>query len=103
MATAFARMDMVADDDRNTPGFVRPYRACPTDFRERFLEMGWDGIAEHYRASWRCVLRWIEECGGETLRAERRKITGATPRKAGHSRDRARRYVMGQTLKGRGK
>lgn len=58
-------------------GVTRPYRPCPRDFREIYLQMGWDGIEDHYRTNWRVIRRWIEESGGDDLRAERRQITGA--------------------------
>lgn len=78
-------------------GLLRPYRPCPADFRERFLEMGWDGIDEHYRTNWRVIYRWIEECGGDALRAERFAIAG---RKTGGrlQPERRKRYVLGMTL-----
>ncbi|WP_298196594.1 hypothetical protein [Novosphingobium sp.] len=58
-----------------------PYRPCPTDFRETYLRLGQDkAIEEHYRTNWRCIARWIDECGGEELRAERRAITGMPAR-----------------------
>jgi len=52
---------------------TKPYaiRHCPDDFRERYLEMGWDGIAEHYRTNWRRICRWIDESGGQELRLAR--------------------------------
>lgn len=54
-----------------------PLRPCPRDFRETFLRLGWDrAIEEHYRTNWRCIARWIEECGGEELRAARAAISG---------------------------
>lgn len=61
-------------------GNIRPYRPCPRDFREVYLEMGWDGIEDHYHASWRCIRRWIDECGGEELREARRLVSGGTAR-----------------------
>lgn len=76
-------------------GLIRPYRPCPDDFRDRFLEFGQSKeIEEHYRTNWRVIRRWIEECGGDDLRAERFAIAGA--RTGG--RLRARRYVLGLTL-----
>lgn len=83
-----------SDGRHNDTGLVRPYRPCPKDFRERFLEMGWDGIDEHYNTNWRCIRRWIEESGGEELRAERRLRSGGTAR----PRLRSKRYVLGRTL-----
>lgn len=100
-----AQLAITASDDlcsakaaASAPKPRPPYRPCPRDFRERYLEMGWDGIAEHYRTNWRCIMRWIDECGGEALRAERRAITGYSARP--QRRSRASRYVMGQTLSG---
>lgn len=79
-------------------GMVRPYRPCPPDFRERFLEMGQSKeIEEHYRTNWRLIIRWIEESGGEELRAERAKRTGSPLRPYLRS-SAARRYVLGQRL-----
>ena len=79
-------------------GLVRPYRPCPADFRERFLEMGQSKeIEDHYRTNWRVIRRWINQCGGDELRLERSKITGVPTK---NRRSSARRYVMGQTLGG---
>lgn len=61
-------------------GITRPYRPLPRDFRERFLEMGWDGIEDHFNTNWRVIRRWIEEAGGDELRAERRVACGSTAR-----------------------
>lgn len=62
-------------------GFTRPYRPCPPDFGDRYLELGWSKeLVEHYRTNWRCIARWIEESGGEELRRARAKITGSRPR-----------------------
>lgn len=81
-------------------GLIRPYRPCPPDFREVYLANGWDGplgpIDEHYGTNWRCITRWIEECGGDELRAERARLTGAPLRP---KRRRAFRYVAGRTLR----
>jgi hypothetical protein len=80
-------------------GATRPYRPCPADFRERFLEMGWSKeLQEHYRTNWRVIRRWIEEAGGDQLRAERRSISGGTARPTLRSESRAARYVKGKTL-----
>jgi len=79
-------------------GMVRPYRPCPSDFRDRFLEMGWDGIEDHYHTNTRVIRRWIEQSGGDELRAERRKVSGGTPRPALRAENRRKRYVLGKTL-----
>ena len=88
-----------SDGRRHDTGLERPYRSCPHDFRARFLEMGWDGIDEHYRTNWRVIRRWIEECGGDELRAARREVSGGTERPNLRSENRSRRYVMGMTLR----
>ena len=77
-------------------GMERPYRPAPVDLREVYLRLGQDKvIEEHYRTNWRCITRWIEECGGDALRAERAAITGSALKP--HLR-RAKRYVLGRTL-----
>lgn len=76
-------------------GLVRPYRPKPADFRERYIEMGWDGIDEHYQTNWRVIRRWIDEEGREELSAARTEHVRAK-QKAEHSR--RHRYVMGRTL-----
>lgn len=86
-----------SDGRPHDTGLIRPYRPCPADFRERFLELGQSKeIEEHYRTNWRVITRWIEEAGGEELRRERFKIAGA--RTGGKLRSRASRYVLGRTL-----
>lgn len=80
-------------------GLVRPYRPAPLDFRDVYLRLGQDrAIEEHYRTNWRCIIRWIEECGGDALRAERAKITGHSLKKRPRS-GKAKRYVLGQRLR----
>lgn len=65
-------------------GLIRPYRACPRDFRERFLELGQSKeIEEHYRTNWRVIRRWIEEAGGADLRADRFANVAAKKRTGG--------------------
>ena len=76
-------------------GTIRPYRPCPSDFREVFLQLGQSkAIEEHYRTNWRVVIRWINECGGDELRAERCKISGGPAR----PNQRSKRYMLGRTL-----
>lgn len=80
-------------------GGVRPYRPLPSDFRERFLELGQSKeLEEHYRTNWRVIRRWIEEAGGDDLRAARRAVSGGTARPTLRAESRAKRYVMGRTL-----
>ena len=58
-------------------GTCKPYRPAPPDFREVYLQIGWDRkIEEHYRAGWQTIRRWIDECGGEELREARAAISG---------------------------
>tara|TARA_Y100001951_G_scaffold104212_1_gene115167 strand:+ start:2646 stop:2942 length:297 start_codon:yes stop_codon:yes gene_type:complete len=66
-----------SDGRSHDTGLVRPYRECPDDFRETYVRMGWDGIAEHYRTNWRVITRWIHQSGGHKLRAERRAYVQA--------------------------
>lgn len=76
-------------------GMVRRYRPMPRDFREVYLRLGWDkAIEEHYRTNYRCIARWIEEAGGDTLRAARSAISGHPH--APHRR--SKRYILGRTL-----
>lgn len=85
---------------RSDTGLMRPTRPCPHDFRERFLELGQTKeIEEHYRTNWRCITRWIEECGGDDLRAARSQATGC-PLRPHRRSDKARRYVLGLRLNG---
>lgn len=82
-----------ADGRLHDTGLIRPYRACPADFRERFLELGQSKeIEEVYRTNWRVIRRWIEEAGGASLRAERFALAGA---KTGGSLHPARRSRLG--------
>ena len=52
-------------------GRIKPYHPCPPDFRDRYIELGWEDIAEHYATNWRVIARWIDETGREDLRAAR--------------------------------
>lgn len=83
-------------------GLIRPRRPIPRDFREMYLAMGWDGIEDHYRTNWRVIRRWIQEAGGDELRAARKAVVRAQGLRALHpvpvEASRRRRYVMGQTL-----
>lgn len=89
------------DEPRNRKwdtGTVRPYRASPVDFREVFLRMGQSKeIEEHYRTNWRCIMRWIDQNGGDALREERAKIGGKGLRPGRRARSRRYAYVMGTT------
>ena len=55
-------------------GFIKPNakRHCPEDFRERYLEMGWEA-QWYYSTNWRVMCRWIDESGGEELCRARRE------------------------------
>lgn len=80
-------------------GLIRPYRPCPADFREVYLRLGQSKeIEEHYNTNWRCIRRWIEESGGDELRAERSRVTGLPMQPARRS-SLARRYVLGVRLR----
>ena len=85
---------------RPDTGLVRPYRPCPSDFRDTFLRFGWSKeLREHYRTNDRCLARWLEEAGGDALRAERAAITGSVLRPTRRSY-KARDYVLGIRLRG---
>lgn len=87
---------MKRPNDGYYPGTIRPYRQCPADFVERYLELGQGKeIEEYYRTNYRCIRRWIDESGGEDLRARRRAITGCPARPY----LRARNYVLGNSLR----
>lgn len=92
------------DGRLNDTGLIRPRRQLPSDFRETYLAMGWDGIEDHYRTNWRVIRRWIQEAGGDELRAARKAVVKAQGLRALHpvpvEASRRRRYVMGQTLSG---
>lgn len=84
---------------RPDTGLQRPYRVLPADFREVFLRLGQSKeIEEHYRTNWRVIRRWIEEAGGEELRAERSKVTGL-PLQPKRRSGVARAYVLGRRLR----
>lgn len=51
------------------PVFIRQ---CPDDFVDIYLQIGWDGIEDHYRAHKLTIKRWIEECGGDELKRRRK-------------------------------
>lgn len=97
-----------ADGRLHDTGLIRPNRPCPRDFRERYVELGWGAIGEHYHASWRCIRRWLLECGRDELKKERAahvERNGRTKLHAGavgeclaDRQQRRRRNVMGQTL-----
>ncbi|MBI1179119.1 MAG: hypothetical protein GC201_01075 [Alphaproteobacteria bacterium] len=43
----------------------------PPDFREKFVEMGWSDIENHYKVHAKTIRRWIDEEGREALIAAR--------------------------------
>lgn len=58
------------DQPRNEAGqFARD--ACPVDFAEVYVRLGWEAIADHYGMHWRKVARCIDECGREMLKERR--------------------------------
>ncbi|RVT93712.1 hypothetical protein [Sphingomonas crocodyli] len=91
-----------ADPPRRKPdtGLIRPYRPRPPNFRAVFIRNGWAGpdgaIEEIFNTNWRCIRRWIDEEGRESLIRER----------AAHVRQnrigsRRSDYVMGRKLRAR--
>ena len=45
---------------------TRRCRPCPDDFRERYIELGWEA-QYFYETGWRQMARWLDECGGQEL------------------------------------
>jgi hypothetical protein len=59
-------------------------RPKPSDFRTIYIQMGWDGIMDHYGCSRDCVSRWIEEEGRDDLFAARRAhVLASGPQRRG--------------------
>lgn len=60
-------------DPVNYQGSKRPWacRTIPDDFRETFLELGWEA-EYHYGCSSRVMYRWVGEAGGQELCDARR-------------------------------
>jgi hypothetical protein len=52
-------------------------RQIPDDFVEVYLQIGWDGIEDHYRAHKLTIKRWVQECGGDELKKRRRDAVKA--------------------------
>lgn len=75
-------------------GLVRPSacRPCPPDFRERYLEMGWEA-QWYYSTNWRVMCRWIDQCGGQELCDAR----AAWLREHGYNRPNHVHHVKGWT------
>lgn len=82
-------------------GMLRPMRPCPRDFRETYLQIGWDGIEDHYHANSRCIARWVEESGGEELRRARSAITRRPPQPQRRSTRYSRNAIAQQKLDNR--
>lgn len=51
-------------------------RHPPADFRERYLEDGWDAHMD-MGCGWKTFCRWIDQCGGDELRAARAAVVKA--------------------------
>jgi hypothetical protein len=56
---------------KSREGRIRPYRPCPADFREKYIELGWHYVDAHYHANWRTIARWIDETGRQELKVAR--------------------------------
>ena len=56
-------------------GKLKPHRTrpLPGDFRERYLEMGWEA-QWYFSCNWLVMCRWIDEAGGEELTTARRNL-----------------------------
>ena len=59
-------------------------RPCPPDFREVYLDIGWDGIEEYFGTSSRVIARWVDECGGDELRRARAEVVRNRGRQEAH-------------------
>jgi len=53
------------------PGERVSYRPMPKDFVDVYVRLGINGAKAHFRAHFRSVDRWIEQCGGDELRRQR--------------------------------
>lgn len=72
-----AAINALKDGVHYRVGTCRRYRSCPPDFAEMFIRFGWGrAIYDHYECSDRCIARWIDECGGDELRAKRAAVSG---------------------------
>lgn len=72
-----AAIKALKDGVHYRPGTRRPYRAAPADFAETFARLGWGtAITEHYGCNDRSIRRWIDDCGGDELRAKRSAVSG---------------------------
>lgn len=58
------------------PTSERVWRTLPADFRERYLADGWEAQTD-LRCNWRTFCRWIDQAGGDELRAARREVIKA--------------------------
>lgn len=45
---------------------------CPPEFEAEFIRGGWRRVETLYNCRTDLLLRWVEDCGGETLYAKRR-------------------------------
>lgn len=52
---------------------ARPHRRKPVPpaFAEIFIRFGWRGVEDVYRSRTGCNARWVDQCGGMALKAER--------------------------------
>ncbi|GGC23067.1 hypothetical protein GCM10011371_08470 [Novosphingobium marinum] len=48
-------------------------RPPPEGFREAYLEEGWDCHPD-FQCGWKTFARWIDQCGGDELRAARAEV-----------------------------
>lgn len=72
-----AALDALRPGVHYKSGTCRRYRPMPRDFEEVFIRIGWGkAITEHYACNDRCITRWIDECGGDELRAKRSAVSG---------------------------
>ena len=59
------------------PGTRRPYRNVPADFAEKYKQWGYTrDLSEYFGCNDYTIRRWIDESGGDQLRAARSAVSG---------------------------
>lgn len=79
------------------PGQLRPFRAVPADFRERWPQFGWSEAKAEWGAHARTIARWVDELGRDEMVLARKRWLDA--QRLAASRERRKRYVLGRTLR----
>lgn len=50
----------------------RQYPPAPPEFADEFIKGGWRRVERLYNARTDMIWKWIEDCGGDELKARRR-------------------------------